>query len=688
MPGRQTFNERVEEVESKPLTAFDKLSNEFAVVSESIKSQSLKVWSCNLGISSHNVAKVRPFTEYSPEEDGKGEIITAIHWLNGVKQGVDGRKKKSADQAKPSLLAIGHASGLVVLYSPAFAKVVRSLPGFVGAEVTSMTSSPDGHYLYVASSSGHVSVYNVLKNTTPHSWRPYTGKVSSLALLPDGSSLAVAHSQVQIWDMSLQPTLKATLSGHASQIDSLAVAQSAALQSCYLFTAAQNDRFIYAWKILPDEVEKSPTIAAFSLSSDYSPQRIYFCESTGDLVAMCTDGVIALWSIENTLTKLATKQPAKRKRQQRTFVPATVISSANASASLLDVKLWKDAVVYAQGLPFKPQFGSVSYKDEQGNYISSVTMEEGVSNLFLQQKDVTAAPADISGNERVAAGIAVGSQPKKPVASVPGVTMEEKMKALGLLQSEASKPAYSKKETVADTQAKTVEESFEISESGVPSASSLHQLAKQAVQSGDSVLLEKCLQVTATKVIETTVCRLEPALVIPLLDKLVVRFQNRPARGSSLLLWMQAVLVHHMNYLLTVPDLLQQLSSLYRALEARTTIYQKMLRLSGRLDLVLSQMELRRRVAKGHVFDESQRTVLYDENAQDDAGGENEFIEQDTASGDDNESLVSADDNETQASTENQDTEETDSEEDGDDADMLVDSSESEESLDHISIKE
>lgn len=127
-----------------------------------------------------------------------------------------------------------------------------------------------------------------------------------------------------------------------------------------------------------------------------------------------------------------------------------------------------------------------------------------------------------------------------------------------------------------------------------PKAASLQALLEQALQTGDHGQLEMCLGVADARVIEATVARLGAAKVIPLLTAVIARFEARPARGAALLPWLRAVLVQHTGHLMAVPGLVQRLSRLYQTLDARLATFKKLLKLDGRLDVVLSQLSLQR----------------------------------------------------------------------------------------------
>ncbi len=121
-------------------------------------------------------------------------------------------------------------------------------------------------------------------------------------------------------------------------------------------------------------------------------------------------------------------------------------------------------------------------------------------------------------------------------------------------------------------------------------ASSLEKTLSQALQTGDKQLLETCLGVRDIPVIEQTVRRLENQHVLPLVKAIVQRFQASPNRALILTRWLRIVLTTHMAYLLTLPNLIETLQTLYNVVDTRVAVFDQMLQLSGRLDLILAQV--------------------------------------------------------------------------------------------------
>ncbi|KAF8167822.1 hypothetical protein B0H34DRAFT_646270, partial [Crassisporium funariophilum] len=145
------------------------------------------------------------------------------------------------------------------------------------------------------------------------------------------------------------------------------------------------------------------------------------------------------------------------------------------------------------------------------------------------------------------------------------------------------------------------------SDISVVPANSLTRTLIQALHSSDTRLLEMCLTHSDPTLIRNTVRRLPPQLAIPLITACVERLGRgaramnmkgggggaSSQRGAGLVSWVKAVLAIHAGHLMTIPDLVARLSGLHATLTARLNLHESLLSLSGRLDMVLSQIELR-----------------------------------------------------------------------------------------------
>jgi len=158
-------------------------------------------------------------------------------------------------------------------------------------------------------------------------------------------------------------------------------------------------------------------------------------------------------------------------------------------------------------------------------------------------------------------------------------------------------------------------------------ANSLTRTLIQALHSSDSRLLETCLAHSDLVLIRNTVRRLPPQLAVPLITACTERLGRgaragnmkgggggaSSQRGAGLITWIKTAMAVHSGHLMTVgtrepfplllqssflthqqiPDLVARLSGLHATITGRLALHESLLQLSGRLDLVLSQVEMR-----------------------------------------------------------------------------------------------
>lgn len=176
-------------------------------------------------------------------------------------------------------------------------------------------------------------------------------------------------------------------------------------------------------------------------------------------------------------------------------------------------------------------------------------------------------------------------------------------------------------------------------------AHSLTRTLIQALHSSDSRLLETCLAHSDTALIRNTVRRLPPQLSLPLLLACMERLGRgaRAAnmkgggggassqRGTVLITWIKTTLTVHSGHLMTVrfesfvlplnshpfqmPDLVARLAGLHATLTTRLALHESLLSLNGKLDTVLSQIEMRSSSAPASLASKS-RTPVHPDNAR------------------------------------------------------------------------
>ncbi|EME30899.1 WD repeat-containing protein 43 [Galdieria sulphuraria] len=118
------------------------------------------------------------------------------------------------------------------------------------------------------------------------------------------------------------------------------------------------------------------------------------------------------------------------------------------------------------------------------------------------------------------------------------------------------------------------------------------RILEQAVGHHDTKLLERALaSVTDKRQIQRTVGRLDSSCVVPLLRELILRFESNPNRAKVLLVWIQSVLIRHASFLSSTGELVDELKRLQEVMEERMDVFQSILELEGRLELITSHFK-------------------------------------------------------------------------------------------------
>lgn len=155
-----------------------------------------------------------------------------------------------------------------------------------------------------------------------------------------------------------------------------------------------------------------------------------------------------------------------------------------------------------------------------------------------------------------------------------------------------------------------------------PSATSLGTVLTQALRTNDQELLDSCLRVNDVDTVYATIERLPSPLVGTLLQKLAERLHKRPGRPGMLMVWVQWSLSAHGGYLATQPQLVKQLATLNKVLKERASGLQPLLSLKGRLDMLHTQLELRRRNQRRAANDDMDEAVIYVEGEEEPSSAE------------------------------------------------------------------
>ena len=160
---------------------------------------------------------------------------------------------------------------------------------------------------------------------------------------------------------------------------------------------------------------------------------------------------------------------------------------------------------------------------------------------------------------------------------------------------------------------------------------SLSAILAQSLQNGDKQMLEAALCVSSSQhnsVLQISLAKLPIPSVLPLLEAIVSRMTAKPRRSLHLMPWLKNLLLCHATYLSTVPAASRLLAPLQQSVEDRLAVLPSMQKLSGRLDLILTQARMRDQVQASLALIDEEPLAVYDE-SEDDEEEEDEMEEQD-----------------------------------------------------------
>ena len=561
----------------------------------------------------------------------EGVACRAMAWVQlGAKSHTDGlssKKRKALAKAEASgasspaaaHVALGLSDGTVLIFSPQTSSVVHilvaSTPDSASAAVVSL--SCDAQHLWGATAHGWVHGWDLahITQATAQDRVP-----PAVHFLPDGKTpvsllqagrqgrMLAAHHAILLYDASGTPRSRPTAqySGHATPVTHLAWIGTHAFVS-----AAAEDRHLYYWLC---DTTQSHGQASAMLTLDAPARRLLAWEDKHAGWHLLTI------SVRGTAHVYVLPRDVPTAQGLVTLTPVSEVRLSGGSTDLCDAMRTRggDRLVLARTVK-----GVKIVLDEAALYdgealcspivvhTSAARKQEAASSDTQRYKDQagaagtrtelpghTAAAAALLGTE---GGLLPTVAPGEPDPhdellrsgeAVDEPTLAQRLKALKVQRGEALAGDASALDADASEPAAPI-----VPVGGASLASSL----TQALHSGDHALLTSCLVHSDVALIRTTVRRISGPLAVRLLEACVDRLNRGgvkskgalgSARARGIVEWIHQTLTCHTAYLMSLPNLVTRLSQLHHSLAARLASYERLLALKGRMELVMSQIDL------------------------------------------------------------------------------------------------
>ncbi|WFD37841.1 Small subunit (SSU) processome component [Malassezia japonica] len=590
------------------ITAFAPDASLFAQLSQAVDRCRLRVYTASPaglmadyllpeGMACHAIAWV-PLSAAAPAEQ-----------VAPKKRKAQAKAPARSDAGAALHVALGLSDGTVLLYAPHQAKVVRVLvaasPDSASSGVKSLSYNAAQRQLWTATANGWVHQWDVtqLHGTANERIPPMThflpdSKTPTSQVASDASQLLAAHHAITLYDTTSRPTEELRFSGHATPITHLAWATEVAFVS-----AAAEDRHVYLWHT---QEESGAGQARAMLTLDAPARRVHTFNGSDAayVLAVSESGAAAVYRLP---------VDARPKKGLATVQAVASVHTSFEKSELIDAIVYGGRVRFARAVKgVKIVLEDAPLYDASGALLETISLQatsqraaaeaEHGTQRYKETNGGAGVRAELPGHAASAAAL-VGTG-LLPEASERLADDHDRLMADGELVDEptlaqrlkALKVQRGEKSALGDEESESPEEPV-VPVGGASLASSL----TQALHSGDHALLTSCLVHSEPNLIRTTVRRISGPLAVRLLEACVERLnrggvKSKGALGSSrargIVEWMYQAMTCHTAYLMSLPDLVARLSQLHHSLAARLASHQRLLALKGRLELVMSQIDM------------------------------------------------------------------------------------------------
>ena len=546
------------------------------------------------------------------------------------------KRKVAPDSAELGTILLGTGSGDIVVWNLKEGKVSLTISAYQNQQpVSSLALTADGSTVYATSTA----------NCLAKRFDVRTGKfVAEVDVGKDGAEriavdeeekyFASGNATIKMWEPSSMTPI-ADLVGHARKISHLQFTADGK----YLLSTATLDRFPALWNCQSAIVQRgegevlsdrSAVDARQTFAMDTPPVcSDIMCGEGSDiyhLLAVSDSGRLNVWSWDAVATekKIAKKlkKRKKRKYEKEKIIPARQAEGVTDPSTIIISARFctangKREIFTAYGSLAGPTFEKVPYlagdtKEIMAKVPIGVTAEKTASCLIHHSQSVDASKGMSNQNS----GAHVAGMAENGAASWPtdrtivtdedsddndDATLADRVDLLskqleGHVDSDVdddtnhASAMRSAAARAADIASTVEDESISMN---VPRARSLVKILEQALKVSDDALLEHCLSTSDENIIRETVEGLAHVCVAQFLTRVISKFESRPARAATLCLWIKSVVEKHAGYLTSSPDAVSALGSLHSTVDTRLGVFKRLLKLSGRLELILSQISNR-----------------------------------------------------------------------------------------------
>ncbi|KAJ8680421.1 hypothetical protein QAD02_016208 [Eretmocerus hayati] len=475
------------------------------------------------------------------------------------------RKKSMSEDAEcKEIIAMGSTNGTITLYDISTSTISDQLLNGHSSSVTAVTWSPVAG-LFTAAEDKHIVEWDLQEKAVKCKWKSGKGKVTSLAVLPEGKSLLSGERTIKWWDLETKQVI-GTFTGHANQVNALCCAKINS-ETNYLISSANGDDFLSVWSLNEAQKDMVP-VATLTLPDEalsfsvrtMKDSQIWILSVTrsghAQLFKYQANGVSPK-PIKPTLNVMVAAEAGQKESVQQ--IPIIVAELAEDGKMILAFGSFLGLTIEKVVPDFSDKVQCLVRNDQRKMKEKKEVNATKVKNPISDDAEyITAGAEESTAMKRSKSGKA---------AQLP---FKLRLENLSL-----------------DTDAST-------SDGAATKGQSMSQLLAQALQSEDKTMLANALYIKKENVIKNTVAKLPVQLIIPLIKQLTKMLEGGKTYPSQIaVMWLKALVMTHAAQMISDPRIDDALAPIMSYIEGKAALLPDLIKLKGRVDLVVDQFSQR-----------------------------------------------------------------------------------------------
>lgn len=455
-------------------------------------------------------------------------------------------------------LAMGTSKGGVVMYSFASSKLERNLKGEGHTARCTNIAYDNANHLYTCGEDGQILVWDVSEERQIDGWSVGNEKLYSIAAFPESHSVVVGGRQLKLYTAGTHE-LRQVFTGHTSDVTFLK--HFTYDDKDYVLSTSKMERILCLWTVTARSKNKSPSCTFLMENIAYCISCKVDTDGNLQLAAVTRSGVVHFYV--NALDRLKPDKPIKPKVTIQIASDGTEhIAPIHAIAAFIDQTAKGNKILLGYG---DKQFLRFEYVEPNSAEKVQVLIRTDPKSLSSKhhkkelENSLKLVTPTVNTNDVEYKSATINRKQKKPVQ----IPMETRLQNLNLANGDT------------------------------PTAKSKVHLLIQALHSKDANLLKIVLSTSDPKVIQPTLQKLPIQYVAVLVDELTQLMQSKRSNVQCAANWLKFLVRIHASQLMALgaDDLLTKFGPCLGIIEHRMNCLQEISKLSGRLDLLINQIQ-------------------------------------------------------------------------------------------------